>query len=130
MEKADFVIPDPTDLVVPALVFGITGRNGIDLRVETDVWERHKKDQEINPDNKPSLLFDQMRSARHCDLLQNLQANIFHSAIGMLAHDDIRAMRMAQLTVLYGGSSNYLPLAQGDLVNIVSDGKNFKATKK
>ena len=127
LEKADFVIADPTHLDLPVLVFGVT--KGIDLRVERNVWER-SKDQKINPEKKQSLLFDDLRSARHCDLVQNLQANILHSAHGMLAHDDIRAMRVAQVTVLCGGSANLFDLEQGQIVNLVSDGKNFKATRK
>lgn len=126
LEKADFAIADPTNPEISVLVFGVT--KGVDLRVETNVWER-SRDEEINPENRPSLLFDRLRSARHCDYVPNLQANILYSPVGILAHDDIRAMRMAQLTVLYAGPPKGLGFGQGDLVSLAADGRSFKAIK-
>ncbi len=96
---------------------------------EDDPWERSHTEP-INPDNQPSVFVGEPRYARHANLLKNHQANIFTSSYGILAHDDIMALRHAQVT--YFGSSrdeNGEELHRGDWVNIVSNGKTVRIRK-
>src|SRR3989344_67792 len=124
MAFAGFTLP-PADDYIDYLVIGITPREGIAVRVETNLWERGCNREEINPDHQPSLLYDCLRSARSCDDLPNHQANLLTGGFGILAHGDIKAMRRAQVSVIFIGDPYYNHLHQGDRVILTSDGKTF-----
>lgn len=134
LEKASFSIESNLDEVYKTLVFGITSPEGIELRVESDLWERRCTGEKINEDNAPSILYDKLRNARHCEYLPNHQGNVLYHANGLLAHDDIFAIRRAKVSALCVTKpiQPFLDDGQpkiGDWLRIVSDGRNVDIEK-
>jgi hypothetical protein len=127
IERADFELPQTKDYYKP-LIFGVTPKTGINVRAETRVWDRHCEEKIINPENHPSLFYDSLRKARIQEYLSNTKVNILESAIGILAHDDIRSIRRVDVTALYP-TGPYITIEQGQWYNIKSDGKSIKITK-
>lgn len=119
----------PTKNYTDIVVIGITPPEGLRLRVERNVWVRHNRDEPINPDNQPSVFYGEMRGAYHTYLVRNLQANILRDAYGFLSHNDVKAMRRAQVTGLF---SDEIPETyhQGEWVTLVADGRNIRILKK
>jgi hypothetical protein len=127
--KADFEVKRKEEFGDP-LVIGVTSKEGIDVRVETGLYDAFMSHEVLNPKNEPSVLVDSLRRmAKHAGLLPNLQANLLYDREGMLTHDDIKAMRRAQVSILYpeqrGSFSFFWKLKQNKWINIVSDGKNI-----
>lgn len=108
------------------IVFGITSPEGLDLRVETDVWNRKCYGEEINADNKPSVYMCELRDTRNLCDVQNLQATILVDCLGILTHGDIGVIRRSQVSALYRSTLFLRNLEQGSWVNIVSDGTNVQ----
>jgi len=128
IEKASFIVP-PNETYEDALVIGVTPPQGIDVRVETDLRGRYSDEMPINPDNNPSLLLSELRSATYIDKLRNHQANILYDSIaGLLSHSDVKAIRQASVTAIFH-LSPHLDIEQGDWVNVKSDGENMEVTK-
>jgi hypothetical protein len=127
VEFADFELAGEEER---SLVIGITPKSGMKLRVENDLRKRYYDDEAINSDNRPSVLYDDMREARYFEYLPNHQANILTRGLGVLAHDDIKAIRHARLTGIYlFAPSLERDLDRGDWVNIASDGKTLHIRK-
>ncbi|NQV08668.1 hypothetical protein HQ529_02315 [Candidatus Woesearchaeota archaeon] len=126
-------IPDfnvePMELVNP-LVIGISDKDGINLRIETiDVL----KDEGSKLKGDPSVYYANFSDSNFHYKVKNHQANIFHSAYGLLKHRDVQAMRNAQITVLLKNEGFMLPpsleFKRRDWVNIKSDGLNVNIEK-
>jgi len=132
IEKADFEIEQKVVYGSP-LVIGITPEQGIDVRVERNLEMAVMHGQILNPDNDPSCLVDSLRIwAKHAEKLSNLQANILWGSEGILAHEDIKVMRRAQVSILYPAidkPQSHYKLHQDHWINIKSDGKHKKITK-
>ncbi|MBW2982078.1 hypothetical protein KY343_04310 [Candidatus Woesearchaeota archaeon] len=131
--KADFKVEKKEEIGNP-LVIGATPKEGINVRIERNLCYAADRGEVINPNNEPSCLFDALRyRARDAHLLRNLQANLFFQAVGLLAHDDIKAMRRAQVSALYsdyGSMPEYVrKLPQDTWINIVSDGERIDIRK-
>ncbi len=126
-EIADFQV-EPTEFYEDTIVIGITPKDGIRVRVDGNLWDRHCKGNPINPDKQPSVFYGSMREARHIELLPNLQANLLPESHGFLAHEDIKAMRLAQVTGLFsGGTPEKYEI--GEWVTIVADGKSIRVER-
>ena len=124
IKKADFRLNKNKEYQKP-LVFGITSKDGINIRAEMNVWERHCNEEIINPEYHPSLHFDTMRNANKHDRIPNLKANILTESRGILAHDDIGAIRQADVTGLYVLRPN-IKIIHGNWYNIKSDGRSIQ----
>lgn len=126
-EIADFHV-EPTESYEHTIVIGVTPKEGIRVRVDGDLWDRHCRDEPINSDNQPSVFYGAMREARHIEFLPNLHANLLQHSYGFLAHEDVKAMRLAQVTGLFSGGTpeNY---RIGEWVNIVADGKAIRVER-
>ena len=123
MEFSDFKVERTEDEAEDAIVIGTTAKDGLLLRVETDVYDKASDDIGMNPEGKPAVLVDSLRSAFWASDIPNHQANIFGSAYGFLQHNDVSAMRHAQVTVLYG--SPIFAYKTGDMIKLTSDGMDF-----
>lgn len=125
-QEAGFRLKEEDDSLMKPIVFGVTSPNGINCRVETEVWDKRYKDEPINPDNQPSVYVDELRNSRHWGNVRNLQATILTYSSGILAHDDIRVIRQSKVSVLYRTFAFNSGLKQGCWVNIKSDGSNVE----
>ncbi len=128
IEKANFSLPECDEDYPAPLVLGITDKKGIDVRVVNKIWDKRQNGQPINPNNEPYAHVDKLRMASHSDEFPNLQVNLFNDYFGFLAHEDVRAMRLAQVTGLYPCNFNF-KAEHGDWINVKSDGKNIQVKK-
>jgi hypothetical protein len=117
----------------PSIAIGITPKEGINVRVETDLKNRCCHYGALLGENDmPFAVFDELTNARYIEQFKNYKpenhrANIFYNAHGLLVHEDIKLMRRA----LVSGLFTFQPknLKQGEIVNIISDGINMNIAK-
>jgi len=131
-QKANFKINKDSKKISPLerpLVIGVTSERGIDVRLEKDVWERFYRDKQINPENCPSLFYDSLRNANKQEYVPNVRANILTYSSGILSHQDISAIRKAEVSCLYVCNPS-IDFEQGKWYNIKSDGENVLISQK
>ena len=124
------------------IVFGVTDRAGIDLKTfQFDpgefAWDSRFKIRDqyyqeaktYNTGGGPVLIVDDYLLAFAADSVHNLRANVFTSVKGPFAHNDIRAIRTADVTALFSGPQIKFIYPEGTWVNLVSDGININIRK-
>jgi hypothetical protein len=127
--STDFTIEPPQQAGLH-FVIGVTSKDGVNLRVEKDIKERLGRQEEINPENQPSVFWDTIRNARYCNRLPNHQANILTQGIGILAHRDIYAIRRGMVSGVFATDYySYPEIDCGDWVNLISDGTTINITR-
>lgn len=101
-------------------------------RVEVDASDRLYRNIAVNPDNQPTLFYDKLRYSRWLEDITNGRVNIFYNAAGCLAHGDIKAIRRANLTMLYADRPYHLIqfLQQDNWVRVISDGSNVRIVQE
>ncbi len=125
IEKANFTVKPDNEDSTKSLVIGITPEEGIVVRAEAnDIWKRHCDEEPINPENYPTLFCQAMRNANKQEYVPNVKANILKVACGILAHEDIAAIRKATVSGIYSYEPNIF-IEHGKWYNIRSDGKNI-----
>ncbi len=131
IEKAEFQIKHKSDSLerLQPIVIGITPKKGIYVRVETDLYEKLRDKIPLNPDCRPAAFVGEMREANYAPLVGNLQVNIFTKSYGFLAHNDVRAMRKAQVTALFSHLPNTYAYATGNWLHVVADGERIEMQK-
>ncbi|MBS3142753.1 hypothetical protein J4464_05195 [Candidatus Woesearchaeota archaeon] len=124
---ADFRIPENDSGILT--VFGVTPHQGIDVCVERDLNENYPLDGKT-PENIPSAYIGSLRDAPMLDRLPQLRVNIWDRVWGILAHEDIAAMRRADVTALYPTHDIAIDhIKHGDWINVRSDGRNVQIKK-
>lgn len=120
-QKASFKLKPPRDedeLTTP-IVIGVTSSRGMMLKVVDN-------DSEVT--GEQCVFIDNMRSAQWAEEFPNLRANLLSGTHGFLEHNDVRAMRRAQVTGLYRVYPFY-GIEPGDFVRVKSDGERLRVTK-
>lgn len=140
VQKANFTLDkDPKERKKQSqrpMVFGITPPEGINVTI----YNYHEQSEKEDAGSGPLQVFKQPQELKGNDSVAVLctpydtpyitfprRANIFHSALGILTHDDIRQMRTSELTVIYSMDEIYS--RTGEKFNIVSDGVRIKVSK-
>lgn len=73
----------------------------LDLRVETDLSRKLHRLTRMNRQKKPTLIVGEMRQSGWASWrVPNIQANLLELSFGFLQHNDVKAMRNAQVTIL------------------------------
>ncbi|MDA3836339.1 MAG: hypothetical protein PF542_01840 [Nanoarchaeota archaeon] len=128
-EKADFIIDSPNVDKPNIYMIGITPKEGINVQVEKDIFNNE------NLSEDPLLFYNKMRLLKNLSGGENIKVNFLEESLNFLMHDEVAAMRRAELTVLdagnieswISGGKNDL-LSQGNWVNIKADGENLQIT--
>ena len=134
LAKANFKVRPMKSMIpmkedIPPIVIGITPQKGVDIRVEEFGRHEFNNDNHKNLDGQPSMFYGELRQAWRSGELPNRQVTVCTYSAGMLAHNDIKAIRQADLTVLYRLIPREFALKQGEWVNVVSDGINVRYKK-
>ncbi len=106
----------------------MTPQEGLELTVSTRLRDKNARKSPINPGNYPSIVVDDLRSAKFAQHVPNHQASLLNESPGFLAHEDVKAMRHAQVTVLLG-MEELDTYRDGDRIRLISDGRNFELRK-
>jgi len=121
LQKATFrlkSLKDEAEVTTP-IVIGTTTSRGLMLKVvdsDSDITEEE------------CIFIDDMKVAWTAEEFPNLRVNLLKGSHGFLEHNDVRAMRRAQVTALYSVYPFY-GVEPGDRVKIKSDGTRLRVTK-
>ncbi len=112
----------PTKYVVEELftpiVIGTTSSRGVVLRVV---------DHDSDTTDEDVAYVDDMRGVSRAENFPNLKAVLVEGVHGFLQHNDVRAMRIAEVTGMY--KIYPFNVRRGDQVRVKSDGERIKVTK-
>jgi hypothetical protein len=118
-EKANFKL-EKTNNYFP---IGVTSEEGINVRLEK--LTKFDRDR----DNPGNCLFDRPQVGKWTKtFMPDLKANIFTEGLNFLMHEDIGAIRRAQVSA-YIPFRETIRLKHKDMVNIKSDGQNVEIKK-
>ena len=132
-EKPGFEIDDTSG----AYIIGSTSKNGIVGRLNTNIGGILYNGI---PHDDPIIICEGIRDmkimkylSKHPEVKKKFEeqhiANIFTSAVGVTAHEDVKLLRLAKTSLLYFNGHAGLEINNGDMIKIISDGNHAQITK-
>lgn len=122
LRRANFKVTPPKSVfyIDKPIVIGVTSTEGLVLKVV---------DHDSESTDEPCVFVDELRVSWKAENFPNLRANLFDNSNGFLQHQDVIAMKRAQITALFRHNPHIGELKSGDYVRIISDGESLEVTK-